>query len=288
MYQSTPLIRRAASPAGLAAAAAVAWLTACGGQGGAPAETGSSGARAGDTEGAAILVSAAASLSEVMEAIAARFEAESGTRVLLNVAGSQMLAAQIIAGAPVDLFVSADIRQMDRTITAGRVDAGTRVNLLSNQLVVVVPSDRQGLPAGPEDLADSSIRRIALGDPEAVPAGVYARDYLRTAGVWESVAGKVVPAGNVRAALRAVEVGTADAGVVYRTDAATSEAAVVAFAAPLDGGPSIVYPAALAVDPPNPEGAARFLDYLGTPAAGRRFEAAGFISLRAAAEDRAE
>ena len=118
--------------------------------------------------------------------------------------------------------------------------------------------------------------------------GVYARDYFRTAGVWESVAGKVVPAGNVRAALRAVEVGTADAGVVYRTDAATSEAAVVAFTAPLDGGPSIVYPAALAVDPPNPEGAARFLDYLGTRAAGRRFEAAGFISLRAAAEDRAE
>ena len=97
-----------------------------------------------------------------------------------------------------------------------------------------------------------------------------------------------MPASNVRAALRAVEAGTADAGVVYRTDAATSAAAVVAFSAPLEGGPSIVYPAAVAVDPPNPEGAARFLDYLGRRDAGRRFEAAGFISLRVAAEDRTE
>ena len=275
-------------PAGLAAAVAVAWLTACGGRGGDPLGTGSGGARAGDTAGAAILVSAAASLSEVMEAIATQFEAESDVRVLLNVAGSQMLAAQIIEGAPVDLFVSADVRQMDRTIEAGRVDGATRVDLLSNQLVVVVPSDRPGRLAGPEDLADPSIRRIVLGDPEAVPAGVYARTYFRTAGVWESVARKVVPASNVRAALRAVEAGTVDAGVVYRTDARTSEAAVVAFTAPLDSGPSIVYPAAVAVDPPNPEGAARFLAYLGGRAAGRRFEAAGFISLRAAAEDPTE
>ena len=288
MYRPTSLIRRAASPAGLAAAAAVAWLTACAGQSGDATGTGSAGARAGGAEGASILVSAAASLSEVMEAIAAQFEAESGVRVLLNVAGSQMLAAQIIEGAPVDLFVSADVRQMDRTIEAGRVDAATRVDLLSNQLVVVVPSDRRGRLAGPEDLADPSIRRIALGDPEAVPAGVYARTYFRAAGIWESVAERVVPASNVRAALRAVEAGTADAGVVYRTDARTSEAAVVAFAAPLAGAPSIVYPAAVTVDPPNPEGAARFLDYLGGRAAGRRFEAAGFISLRAAAEDRSE
>ena len=181
-----------------------------------------SSARAGDADRASILVSAAASLSEALEAIAAPFETEAGTRVLLNVAGSQMLAAQIIEGAPVDVFISADVLQMQRAIDAGRIDAATRVDLLSNQLVVVVPSDRQGRVAAPEDLADPSIRRIALGDPEAVPAGVYARSYLRSAGIWESVAGKVVPASNVRAALRAVEAGTVDAGVVYRTDVRTS------------------------------------------------------------------
>ena len=273
---------RAGLPARLALGlAALALLLACHGRGDAPAGAVPSSARAGDADLASILVSAAASLSEALEAIAVHFEAESGARVLLNVAGSQMLAAQIIEGAPVDVFISADVLQMQRAIDAGRIDAATRVDLLSNQLVVVVPSDRQGRVAAPEDLADPSIRRIALGDPEAVPAGVYARSYLRSAGIWESVAGKVVPASNVRAALRAVEAGTVDAGVVYRTDVRTSSSATVAFAVPVASAPPIVYPAAIAADAPNREGATRFLDYLGSRVALQWFEEAGFISLTA-------
>lgn len=226
-----------------------------------------------------LLVSAAASLSEVIGIVAHAFERETGTRVLLNVAGSQILATQIIEGAPVDVFVSADVRQMARTIDAGLIDIDQTVELLSNQLVVVVPSDRPGTVTHPDDLTDALIRRVALGDPEAVPAGVYAREYLKNVGVWGAVAGKIVPTRNVRAALRAVELGAAEAAVVYRTDVATSLGVVVAFEVPLEGGPRIVYPAGVSTDPPNREGAARFQDFLQSPEARRLFEASGFVSL---------
>ena len=226
-----------------------------------------------------LLVSAAASLSEAIGAVAERYEEQQDVRIRLNVAGSQMLAAQIIEGAPVDVFVSADVQQMERAAAAGRIDLARRVDLLSNQLVIVVPSDRAGTVAGPRDLAGASIARIALGDPEAVPAGVYARRYLESAGLWELLASRVVPTSSVRAALRAVEAGTVDAGIVYRTDVGSSAGADVAFTIPLETGPSIVYPAAVARDAPNPDGAARFLDYLQSDPARRRFAAAGFITL---------
>ena len=240
-----------------------------------------------DAEPPTLLVSAAASLSEVIGAVADRFEQEQGVRILLNVAGSQMLAAQIIEGAPVDLFISADVLQMERALAAGRIEAAQRVDLLSNQLVIVVPSDRVGTVTKPSDLVDPSIRRIALGDPEAVPAGVYARRYLESQGLWDALAERVVPASSVRAALRAVEAGTVEAGIVYRTDLRASAGAVIAFAVPPEDGPVIVYPAAVAVGAPNPAAAARFLDYLQSAAAQRHFDTAGFIALPAEATGRA-
>ena len=260
-------------------ALAVATAAGCGRDGG------------GDVGGAGrptLLVSAAASLSEAIGVVAERFEAEQEIRIRLNVAGSQVLASQIIEGAPADVFISADVLQMDRAVEAGRIDAARRVDLLSNQLVIVVPSDRAGTVAGPRDLANASIRRIALGDPEAVPAGVYARRYLESQGIWESLAGRIVPTSSVRAALRAVEAGTVDAGIVYRTDVRTAAGAVVAFAVPPERGPPIVYPAAVTRNARNPGGATRFLDYLQTDAARRGFDEAGFISLPAAADAAAE
>ena len=229
-----------------------------------------------------LLVSAAASLSEAIGAVADRFEEEQGVRILLNVAGSQMLASQIIEGAPVDVFISADVLQMERALAAGRIDAARRVDLLSNQLVIVVPSDRAGTVTSPQDLGNASIERIAIGDPEAVPAGVYARRYLDSQGLWESLEARIVPVSSVRAALRAVEAGTVDAGIVYRTDVRTSAGAVVAFAVPPEDGPAIVYPAAVAADAPNSAGATRFLDHLQSDGARRQFDAAGFIGLPAA------
>ena len=255
---------------GLVLAGALAALVGCG------------PAAGGDARGAdapTLLVSAAASLSEAIGAVADRYEQEQGVRILLNVAGSQMLASQIIEGAPVDVFISADVLQMERAAAAGRIDAARRVDLLSNQLVVVVPSDRTGTVAAPADLAHPSIRRIALGDPEAVPAGVYARRYLESQGLWDRLAERIVPAGSVRAALRAVEAGTVEAGIVYRTDVRAAGGAAVAFAVPVEGGPRVVYPAAVAVEAPSPAAAARFLDYLQGASARRQFDAAGFIGL---------
>lgn len=240
------------------------------------------GGDASDAEPPTLLVSAAASLSEAVGAVADRYEEEHGIRILLNVAGSQMLASQIIEGAPVDVFISADVLQMERAAAAGRIDPARRVDLLSNQLVVVVPSDRTGIVEEPHDLVDPSIERVALGDPEAVPAGVYARQYLESLGLWDALAGRIVPASSVRAALRAVEAGTVEAGIVYRTDVRASGGAVIAFEVPPEDGPSIVYPAAVAVDAPDPAAAARFLAYLQSASARRQFATAGFIGLPSA------
>ena len=247
---------------------------------GAAALASACGAPGDETSGAGapvLLVSAPASLSNVIGAVADDFEREAGIRVLLNIGGSHLLAAQILEGAPVDVFISADARQMDRVAAAGRIDAASRIDLLSNQLVGIVPSDRAGSLTVPADLARDAIKRIALGDPEVVPAGVYARRYLESAGLWDAVADKVAPAGSVRGALRAVEAGAVDAGIVYRTDALTSAGVTVAFEVPRAAGPPIVYPVALAVDTPSPAAARGFLDYLRGDAAGRVFEAAGFL-----------
>ena len=235
------------------------------------------GAGAADGGSATLLVSAAASLSEAIGEIAERYEEKRDVRVRLNVAGSQMLASQIIEGAPVDVFISADALQMERAAAAGRIEPSQRVDLLSNQLVIVVPSDRAGTVTGPRDLANASIARIALGDPEAVPAGVYARRYLESEGLWERLSARIVPAGSVRAALRAVEAGdgrrrdrlphgrrTAPVGRGHRVRGAAREA-----------GPTIVYPAAVLRDAPTPAAAARFLEHLRGDAARRRLRGRG-------------
>ncbi len=248
------------------------------------AACGTDGQDLGDAEPPTLLVSAAASLSEAIGAVADRFEDEHGIRILLNVAGSQVLASQIIEGAPADVFISADVLQMERAAGEGRIDPARRIDLLSNQLVVVVPSDRTGTVREPRDLASTAISRIALGDPVAVPAGVYARRYLESQGLWASLQTRIVPTSSVRAALRAVEAGTVDAGIVYRTDVQASGDAVIAYAVPLEDGPTIVYPAAVVRDAPNEAVAARFLDYLQSDGARLQFEAAGFIGLPAAGQ----
>ena len=235
----------------------------------------------GSSSTATVVVSVAASLSDAVGDVANVFEKQTGIQVLVNAAGSQILATQIIEEIPVDVFVSADERQMTRTIARGKMDEGSYLQLLSNQLVVVVPSDRLMRISRPDDLIAQSVRRIALGDPEAVPGGVYAREYLDKEGVWDALKSKVVPTRNVRAALRAVEAGTVDAGVVYRTDARQSVDAVIAFDIPVGRGPRIIYPAAVSTEPPNPESAVQFFSFLQTAEAQQIFEAYGFISLLA-------
>ena len=129
-----------------------------------------------------ITVAAAVSLTDALTAAAGEY-GEAG-QIHFNFAASNVLARQIVSGAPVDLFISADESQMDVVARAGLIADGTRIDLLTNQLAVIVPDDRPRTLSGIRDLLDPSITRLALGDPAAVPAGVYAKQYLEKEGIW--------------------------------------------------------------------------------------------------------
>ena len=223
-----------------------------------------------------VRVSAAVSLTGPLERAADDFRRETGVAVELNLAGSSTLAAQIRAGAPVDLFISADERQMDRVASDALIDTATRVVLLSNRLAVVVPAGAPA-PRRPAELSGPAFARIAVGDPAGVPAGVYARGYLESLGLWNALSPRLAPMRSVRAALAVVEAADADAGVVYRTDALSSDDVDVAFEVPEHEGPPIAYPAAVLTEAPNAAGAARFLAWLQRPAARDAFAQAGFV-----------
>src|SRR5262245_33976512 len=135
---------------------------------------------------APVAVSAAISLSEALEAIAKAYAASGGGPVRFNFAGSNVLARQILNGAPADIFISADEDQMNIVDKAGGVRAGTKVDLLGNQLAIVASADRVAFVRDQFKRAPPEIKRLAVGDPAAVPAGVYARQYLEKQGLWKS------------------------------------------------------------------------------------------------------
>lgn len=224
-----------------------------------------------------VTVFAAASLTDALREIAPAWEAATSHRVVFNFGGSNALARQIRAGAPADLFLSADEAQMDGLERDGLVVRGTRRNVLSNTLAVVARTDSPLRLSSARDLARPVVTRVALADPRAVPAGIYAKAWLEKAGVWVSVAPKVLPAENVRAALAAVDSGDADAGIVYATDARVSRRVAVAFTAPPGEAPVIAYPFALLKDAPSPAAAGSFLEHLAGPAAGEVFRRNGFV-----------
>jgi len=226
-----------------------------------------------------LVVSAGSSLMEVMERLALRYERDAGRVVELNLSGSSTLAAQILAGAPVDLFLSADEFQMDRLAAEGLIRIETRINLLSNQLVGVAPIDTAAGVNSLESLLDPAFRRIAVGDPSAVPVGVYTRAYLESVGLWDVFQKRLVPTRSVRAALAMVEVGAVDAGIIYRTDALSSSRVKQIFEVPVGEGPTIIYPAAVTTQATHPQAARRLLAFLQGPGARTIFESAGFIVL---------
>jgi molybdate transport system substrate-binding protein len=234
-----------------------------------------------------ITVSAAISLTEALTALAGEYAGAGRGAVRFNFGPSNLLARQIVAGADVDLFVSADEAQMDHVAREGLLKDGNRVALLGNQLAVVVPNDRPRTLTGIGQIADAAFKRIAIGDPVAVPAGVYAKQYLEKEGLWAALQARVVPTGSVRAALAAVESGAVDAAIVYRTDARVARRATVAWVVPLERGPRIVYPAAIMRASPNAAEAARFLDFLRGTVAARTFERFGFTVLARSAFARA-
>jgi molybdate transport system substrate-binding protein len=227
--------------------------------------------------GTDLKVYAAASLSDALQEIAKIYEPVSGDKVVFNLAASSALALQIKNGAPADVFFSADEAKMDDLAQAGLIVADSRRLLLSNTLVIVVNADGGAAVAGPADLAKISVRRVALAEPQTVPAGIYAKEWLQKTGLWKKITDKVVPTENVRACLAAVEAGNADAGIVYKTDALISNKVKIAYEVAVAEGPRIFYPIATVKDSKQPDAGRKFVGYLGGPEAGAVFKKYGFL-----------
>lgn len=230
-------------------------------------------ARAGD-----LLVFAAASLKESLEEVAAAWEAEAGQAVTLSFAGSSTLARQIQAGAPADLFLSANEEWMDVLEKENLLRPGSRRNLLTNRLVVIA-GDPDAAPLDLSAPGALSARlgegRLAMALVEAVPAGIYGKSALVALGQWDSVAPQVAQADNVRAALALVATGEAPLGITYATDALAEPRVSIIFTFPEDSHPPIRYPLAIpAVS--TATGAVAFADWLAGAEAGAIFRAHGF------------
>jgi len=227
-----------------------------------------------------INVFAAASLTDALKEIGAAYEKQSGEKVSYNFGASSMLERQIEEGAPADVFFSADEAKMDALAAKDLIVKETRKSRLSNSLVIVTSSDSNLKITSPADLASPKVRRIALADPRAVPAGVYSKAFLEKQKLWPNIEPKVVPVDNVRAALAAVESGNIEVGMVFKTDAAISKKVKVAYEVPADIGPKISYPMAVTKNAKQVESAKEFLKYLGSDDAAKIFTKYGFIVLK--------
>ena len=223
-----------------------------------------------------LLVFAAASLTESLQESAKAFETETGIHVVFNLGGSGLLARQIEQGGPADLFFSAEEARMDVLERGGWLLERTRRTRLANSLVVVVPQDSRLQLSSAASLTNAVVRRLALADTQTVPAGMYARSYLESIQLWTALEARVLPAESVRAALAAVESGNADAGIVYKTDAAISKKVRVALEIPSTEGPAIRYPMAVIRTTRHPETARRLLEHLGSDRTGEIFLHHGF------------
>jgi molybdate transport system substrate-binding protein len=214
-----------------------------------------------------MIVSAAISMKDVLEAIGERFAArEAGARVRFNLGASGTLARQIEAGAPADVFVSAALGPMDDLERAGLLERGSRRTFARNLLAVVVPADSAIRLERAEDLLDARVRRIAIGNPRTVPAGQYAEASLRAAGLLDRVRAKLVLGENVRQVLEYVARGEVDAAWVYTTDAAMERHRVrEAFRPPESTYPPVLSPVAVLRDARAPRLARAFVDLLAGP-----------------------
>ncbi|HJO02532.1 MAG TPA: molybdate ABC transporter substrate-binding protein [Acidobacteriota bacterium] len=240
------------------------------------------GGTSSDTNGE-VLVFAAASLRDALQEIATGFETETSVSIVLNFAGSNVLARQIEASPIADVFISADERWMDYIANLGLVAAGTRAPLLGNRLVVVAHSDNGLSLEEVTELAEANFSFLSLADPDAVPAGRYARETLQgiqagATDLWSQVSNRVAPAPDVRAALALVEARPDVIGIVYRTDALTSPRVRVALELPAGAGPVIRY-ASAAIGKQPTAAAIRWLEFLRGETARGVLERHGFLTL---------
>lgn len=224
-----------------------------------------------------IVVFAAASLSDLLQDLANAYARKTQQTVTLSFAASSSLAKQVEGGAPADVFLSADTEWMDYLEQRHLIDPGSRRNLLRNRLALIAPSaSTVKLEIAPSfPLAQALGKgRLAVGDPESVPAGRYARYALISLGVWNSVSERLVPAENVRSALAFVARGEAPLGIVYETDAVREKDVRIVGIFPANSHPQIVYP--IALTPQAKAGSARFVEFMRGPDGRQIFSRFGF------------
>ncbi|HVE48978.1 MAG TPA: molybdate ABC transporter substrate-binding protein [Casimicrobiaceae bacterium] len=232
-------------------------------------------------DAATVTVFAAASLKESLDEHARAFEAQSGHKVVVAYAGSNALARQIDSLAPADLFLSADVEWMDYLQQRQRIIADSRTNLLGNSLVLIAPATSAAALRITRDFplpAALGRDKLAIANPDAVPAGRYAKQALESLGVWKSVEPNVARTDNVRGALALVARREAPFGIVYRTDAMAEPLVRVVDTFPSNSHPPIIYPIALIAG--RDSAAAKSLyDYLRSPQALRVWQKRGFEAL---------
>jgi molybdate transport system substrate-binding protein len=229
-----------------------------------------------------VLVFGAASLTNVLDDLSKAFTAKEQVAVTSSLAASSVLAKQIEAGAPADVFFSADLEWMDYLEQRKLLKPGSRHDVVGNRLVLIAPADSsvtvkisKGVDLrgalGPQG-------KLATGDPDSVPVGKYAKAALQKLGVWDQVSGQIVRAENVRAALAFVARGEAPLGIVYRTDALAQEKVKIVAEFPADTHPPITYP--IAVTTHGGAAAQKFADFVRSKDAGEIFRRYGFVPLR--------
>ncbi|MDR2355518.1 MAG: molybdate ABC transporter substrate-binding protein [Clostridiales Family XIII bacterium] len=258
-------------------------FSACGGNpSGTEAEAGAGteaeAAETGEAAGVELNVSAAASLTDALEEIYAEYQKESADLINFNFAASGTLQKQILEGAPCDFFISASKGHMDGLADESLIVPESRKDLLGNALTLVTAAEKSEL-VSVDSLTSADVTSIAIGEPESVPAGSYAKQTLESLGIWEAVTDKLIFAKDVRQVLEYVETGNADCGFVYRSDAALMETGVIVTDLPADSHSPIVYPAALIAGSENEAAAQLFYDYLQSDYAKGVFEKYGFTVL---------
>jgi molybdate transport system substrate-binding protein len=224
-----------------------------------------------------ILISAAASLKEVLEEIKPLYQqSKSDISISYNFGASGALQQQIEQGAPADIFISAAAKQMNALDKKGLIISDTRANLANNRLVLIVAEDIVGITSF-YNLTDAKIKKIAIGEPRSVPAGQYGEEVLKKLKIYDRLKPKLVFANNVRQVLAAVETGNAEAGLVYATDAKISNKVKVVVAADDKYHSPIVYPIAVLKSSKNPSVAKEFVKFLSDSQAKDILKKYGFI-----------
>lgn len=232
-------------------------------------------------QGGDLVVFAAASLKNALDAVNAQWQKETGKKASISYAASSALAKQIESGAPAQMFISADLDWMDYIAKKNLIKPDTRSNLLGNRIVLIAPKDKAQpieIKAGFDLAKVLGDGRLAMANVDSVPAGKYGKAALEKLGVWNSVSSKVAQAENVRAALLLVSRGEAPAGIVYQTDAAADPNVKIIGTFPENTHAPIIYPIALTATASHPDAVA-FLAYVRSGGAKPLFEAQGFTVL---------